>query len=918
MKLPLLSALAALAWAGSVFTAPLVSASPSSSKPASAPQSIYAGSLQNGWQYWGWANSNLTNRSPALSGRSIKTQAGAWQALYLHHAPQQTAAAMSLTFWINGGPAGQRSLVVKALRNGAPQTTVALGALRANSWRQVQIALPKLGVGSVPDMDGFWIQNNSPGTLAPFYVDKIALTAVPAPPATLTPTGLTATPVWAASCPVCGGMAMAHVVLNWSAVSGASAYTVYRNGVKLISQAAPGWTDMNVASGQTYTYAVTAAWPGGESPLSASVSATAPLPPVSAPMPQSTLTAPVNLTVQGVWLGASTDTLAWSSVPGAASYNVYQYDTLIAKNLTTLSFTVPASVWWNGMTYTVTAVDSAGMESLPSALVTAQGGLDPAQAPVWSPAAPAVPWSLTTAPEWNAGRPRIHLAWHGADTDFTYNVYRDGQPVAVGLWGLNYYDQNVQPGDTHTYTVTGANFVWTKTFESAASTPVTATALSGPPLTLGTPVQITSIAADDDSALISFAAVPGAADYRVYDIKNPGSVKYSGGSLSIQANGLNPAGVTVVVEAVDKLGPFHAHGMAGMETMPMGSMTPPAVNGQGDPSDVPNVIASSAPTPVTFTPTTLTGSQVFFDNFRMENPLVAQPLPAPIPGDTGGEYGCPTNYTVVANDKWEIRNYAGDLANSQAFFMGNHFMDVLYDGGTAHYTPVMHNNNASVVLMPKATADISGGKVLHVTMQVDAHFDSRRWCDIVVAPASDAFINPGKLDGGLWPTTSGNMFRWQIEGHFHLPEVYRNNVETQLVAVANGINADGPNVQRDNIWVPNVGPVGIGSNGSSQDLDKRHQFDLYLSQTHFRIYEAGQLVKDADLPAGQSLPFSQCQVYFVHEVYHTGNDRPEQVNGSWMQPDAWNSYWYNYSPWSDERHWDNMGEAVLDSFPPLS
>jgi hypothetical protein len=921
MKLHLLPFLAALAWAASVFTAPSASASPSPSPPPIlhiTEQNIYAGSLQNGWQYWGWGTAALANPSPALSENSIKAQEDAWQAVYLHHAPQQTNSKMLLTFWVNGGPTGGQSLVVKATRNGIPQTPVVLGTLRARLWQQIQISLPKLGVGSVPDMDGLWIQNNSAKAAPVFYVDKITLNGVnlPVPPAA--PAGLTATPLWTASCPVCGGMAMAHVVLNWNAVPGASAYTVYRNGVKCISQDAPGWTDMSVTSGQAYSYAVTATGPGGESVLSASVSATAPSPPVSVVTTQSALTAPVNLAVQGVWLGAATDSLAWSPVPGAVSYNVYQYGTLIAKNLTVPSYTVPASVWWNGMTYTVTAVDLMGMESLPSAPATAQGGLDPSQAPVWSPAAPAVPYALAAVPEWNAGRPRLHLTWHGTDTDVTYNVYRDGQPVAAGLWGLNYYDQNVQPGETHSYTVTGANVVWTRTFESDASASLTATAPASPPLPSEATVQITNIAADDDSALISFAAVPGAVDYRVYDIANPNSVKYSGGSLSIQANGFNPAGATVIVEAVDKLGPFEAHGMAMAGAAPMAGMASVSVNGQGDPSNVPNVLAASAPTVVTFTPRTLAGSQVFFDNFQSENPLVAQPIPAPIPGDNGGEYGCPTNYSVAANDKWEIRNYAGDLANSQAFFMGNHFMDVLYDGGTAHFTPVMHNNNASVVLMPKATADISGGKVLHVTMEVDAHFDSRRWCDIVVAPASDTFINPGKLDGGLWPTTSGNMFRWQIEGHFHLPEVYRNNVETQLVDVANGINSDGPNVQRDNLWVPNVGPVGIGSNGSTQDLDKRHQFDLYLSQTHFRIYEAGQLVKDADLPAGQSLPFDQCQVYFVHEVYHTGNDRPEQVNGSQQQPDAWNDYWYNYCPWSDERHWDNLGESVLDSFPPLS
>lgn len=128
----------------------------------------------------------------------------------------------------------------------------------------------------------------------------------------------------------------------------------------------------------------------------------------------------------------------------------------------------------------------------------------------------------------------------------------------------------------------------------------------------------------------------------------------------------------------------------------------------------------------------------------------------------------------------------------------------------------------------------------------------------------------------------------------------------------NGVNLDNPQVQRS----INSGITTL-MNGSPQDLDKRHRFDLYLSQTHFRIFEQGQLVKDSDFPLDasgkiQSLPFDKCQVYFVHQVYHTGNDRPEQVT---YYPES--CYWYNYRPWSDERHWDNMGFEVLPSFPAM-
>ncbi len=883
--------------------------------PAGGGQVIYADALQNGWQPWGWAGMDLACTSPVRDGRSIRVSAGPWQALYLHHAPFNTGRWGSVTFWIYGGSQAGQRLWVKALRNGAPQPPVPLGPLPAGQWQSVTVSLRDLGVANVPDMDGIWVQNATGATLAPFSLDEIALTAATlAPPAA--PAGLTATPQWAASCPQCGGMAMPHIVLAWNAVPGASSYTVYRDGAKVQDGlAAPGWTDMAVVSGRTYAYTVTATGPGGESVPSMPASAPAPQPPAGA------LTAPTNLSVVGVWAGAGADLLAWSPVPGAMSYNVYLYDVLIAKGLTATSYAVPPDVYSWGLTYTVTAVDRMGMESLPSAVATAQGRTDPAWRPAWMPDAPHAPTALAATPEWNAGAPRIHLTWRGNMADFTYTVYRDGRLVASGLWGLNYFDAAVRPGETHTYAVSGVNVLWTAPVESLPSVPLTATAPAAAPAPTGGTVQITDIQPNDDSALVSFAAVPGALDYRVYDLAHPHTVKYSGGSLSIEMNGLDPAGgADLVVEAMDKLGPFQKmdgpgmSGTTGPGAMGMDGMHV-AINGQGDPSNVPLILASSAPFHVACRPASLTGTQVFFDDFRSEQPLVAQPMPAP----AGNEfYGRPDNFAEAANDKWTVRNYGGDLLNTRVFFMGSHLMDTLYDGCTPHSQGPIHNNNASLVLMPRATADISGDRVLHVTFEVDAHLDSRRWCDVQIAQAGDLLVQPGKLDPGNGPlraaTQSGESLRWQIQGELHGLTLYHNTGSPSQPVMRQTplINTDwatgapdrfGPAARIRWDGVPLV-------NGVAQDLDKRHCFDLYLSHTHVRVLENGRIIKDADFPAGQTLPFDKCQVYFVHQLYHTVNDRNELVNY-----DPADSYWSNYRPWSDERHWDNMGFEVLNAFP---
>ncbi len=895
----LCSVLAVLAWAaGSRIHAAV---------PPTVSQTIYAGSLQNGWQYWGWGNDILTNPAPALSAASIKAQEGPWQGVYLHHAPFRTSSSATVSFWVNGGTTGRQLLVVRALRSSVPQTAVPLPPLKAG-WQQVQIALPRLGVGTALDMDGLWIQNNTPNTLAPFYLDKIALTGLPPllPPAPPIPTELTASPQWAANCPVCGGMAMAHVVLAWNAVPGATAYTVYRGDVKQVSPATPGWTDMNVTSGQTYSYAVSATGPGGESTRSAAVSATAPYPPASS----AAFTAPVNLCVSGLWSGGPTDSLSWSPVPGAASYNVYQYTTLIASVAGT-SCTLPLPVWENGMTYTVTAVDPMGMESLPSALAAAQGAFSPAQAPGWTPGAPVPPTMLSAVPEWNGGKPRLHLAWHGAGNSYTYTLYRDGHPVLSGLWGLNAYDTGVQPGETHSYAVTASNVAWTQAAESTPSAAVTASAPSGPPAPAVGLVQVTGVDANDDSAVVSFDAVPGARDYRVYDAAHPATVKYSGGSLSIEMNGLDPvAGANLVVEAVDKLGPFQTmDGMAGPGAMQMDGMHQ-AINGQGDPSNIPVVLARSTPTPINLMPRSMTGAQTFFDGFRAEPPLAALPLPTLV---SNTFYGDPQCFNSFANAKWTVRDYGGDLKDTKIFFMGNHFMDTLYDGGTPGSSVPMHNNNASLVMMPNTVADISGGKVLHVTFEVDPHMDGRRWCDLFVGAAGDTLVDPGKFAdfAGRRPTLSGKLFRWEVQSNAHALSLFpgiQPDAFSDIVPLTHQESGVGPDsfgiCARSGPWCK------IPWNGTPGDLDKRHKFDLYLSQNRAVIMEQGQVVKDAVFPAGVTLPFDKCQVYFVHQLYHTGNDRPELLNYS---PD--DCYWINNRPFSDERHWDNCAFSVLNAFP---
>ncbi len=163
---------------------------------AQSGQTIYTDSLQNGWENWSWATTNLSNANPAHAGSaSTSVNSGAWQAFYLHHAAFSTGGYTNLSFWIHGGTSGGQRLQVQALVNGTAQTAVALPLPTADSWQQVTVSLASLGVASAT-IDGFWIQDTSGTTQPVYYVDDISLVAGTSP--TPTPSGATTISVDAA------------------------------------------------------------------------------------------------------------------------------------------------------------------------------------------------------------------------------------------------------------------------------------------------------------------------------------------------------------------------------------------------------------------------------------------------------------------------------------------------------------------------------------------------------------------------------------------------------------------------------------------------------------------------------------------------------------------------------------------------
>ena len=849
-----------------------------------------------------------------------------------------------------------------------------------------------------------------------------------------------------------------HVKMRWDLIPKVTRYCIYRvgQGVKpdynkpyaKLTNNEKMFIDRNVKYQQQWDYYVTGLVPSGY--LQMSTKSTAVIPILSLKNPES----PTNLRTFGYWDNGPFDVLQWEPSPNVVSYNIYRYDNKIGSSNTN-SFTVNKLIFQDQWTYTVTAVDKYGLESLPSNLGMARGDYTPNYNFGWRTNPPSTPGKYAVNPEWNRGRPRNFIKWQdqqvwGQDAPNAYNVYRDGIKVCSGLWSQYYIDTNVVSGKTYKYQIGSVNRDQFKVQETLGPVVEINTAL-GPKELSSTPVNITGNEPNDDSVVVKFDYVSGAFDYRVYVEGKPNSVKYSSGFNMIEMNGLvSNQSYNLIVEALDKMGPYQKiDGIIGPGASGPDGEIHAAVNGHGDPSNEPNVIARSNPYKVITVERKLTGEQVFLDNFRNFQPIVQLPQKSEIVknriGGPGSQWWDRSDLFLkwYENDKWNFYLDDLDTNHSTVFLMGSHFMDTIYDGASLPVPGWAHLSNGVMLMSPKKTANISGDKVLHVTFEVDPHFSGRRWCDVLLLPAGETVYSGKAADKIDMNTKSGKLFRWAINagGHtinvdtgyntngsrksysvpvkyasrdsepWNLPSPYRrvdylteHKVGTfsvdSLVQNDNAVNAkwtanfndenkfpafvlssggemksgwikfgefgttaeyeitsdsfkvlDDINFSIDNWWIkqsskdslnklmdvycstrsgsmiyrafknpisgkyegniffrPSVERRDFSLNRTWQGLDRRVQFDLYVSKNRVVVTEDGYLVADSPLPV--DFPFEEINVNYTHLIYHTWNEIGEQRT---YQPD--NSYWINFRPFADERHWDNMGFEVLTSFP---
>ena len=149
-----------------------------------------------------------------------------------------------------------------------------------------------------------------------------------------------------------GTVTNSSIYLSWNSVPGATGFNVLRNGEIANTQpiTVTYFNDTGLPSGSTFVYQVTALDGGAQSAPSATVSGTTGGPP-------PTLTPPTNL--QASTITATSVTLTWSPVSGAAGYYIYRNSVKLNNNLvTSTTYTDTGLTSETTYTYYVVAANS--------------------------------------------------------------------------------------------------------------------------------------------------------------------------------------------------------------------------------------------------------------------------------------------------------------------------------------------------------------------------------------------------------------------------------------------------------------------------------------------------------------------------------------------------------------------------------
>jgi len=214
---------------------------------------------------------------------------------------------------------------------------------------------------------------------------------------------------------VCDNSRVPVVQLDWTAVTGAFGYQLFRNGVPYAISGYITYSDTNVVPGQTYTYNV--ATTGLSAPLSNTITVTVP----EGGCPPGPLVVTPGLICNDNRSGVR---LTWTASTNAASYTIVRDSTALSSGISANAHTYDDMSAVPGATYAYRVLGVNGSVSTASAPVTVTASDE---------VCPPFYFTLSAAATCPHSAPSVHLTWSPSVHATSYTVSREGTVVSGKL-----------------------------------------------------------------------------------------------------------------------------------------------------------------------------------------------------------------------------------------------------------------------------------------------------------------------------------------------------------------------------------------------------------------------------------------------------------------------------------------------------
>ncbi len=455
------------------------------------------------------SNSGLTVQQAATTWNDGLTTAPTWTTQPAVGAQVGSAGSYPTGSWV------EVNLTASGLVTGNGTFAV---AVKAPNNTQINWASREAGAATAPQL--VVVSSPPPDTIAPTVPTGVQATSTTETAATVT---------WGAS----------------TDASGIGSYLIYRDGKLLdtVSGTTLSYVDVTCAPGTTYTYAVAARDPAGNTSAQAA-GATVSTPDLTAPEPSSSFTAVLDgpTTARLVWTPA-TDNVA------VTGYRVLRQGKLLATlPPTTTTYVMSDLAAGTKYTFQLRAFDAAGNTS-----DTLTDSVTTPKATVSAP--PTAPTNLSAT---GLDESTISLGWTAATDDkavTAYEIFRDGVSAivldgAVTTW----QDTGLAAGVSHTYTVRAgdADGNW-----SALSAPATASTVAADTTAPSVPAGVAAAGATTTSIQLSWNASTDDRGVTGYGVYRDGTLvaTLGGSTITYLDEGLAVASTHAYrVDAVDAAG----------------------------------------------------------------------------------------------------------------------------------------------------------------------------------------------------------------------------------------------------------------------------------------------------------------------------------------------------------------------------